>query len=42
MRKLTMGLALLCVVLIATVAVADTIKIGTKNFTEQFVLADST
>lgn len=40
MRNLTMGLALLCVVLIATVAVADTIKIGTKNFTEQFVVGD--
>ena len=33
-------LALLCVTLIATVAVADTIRIGTKNFTEQFVVGN--
>jgi len=38
MKKLI--LSLLCVALIATVAMADTIKIGTKNFTEQFVVGN--
>ncbi len=40
MRKRAIGLSLLCVMLIATVAVADTIKIGTKNFTEQYVVGN--
>ncbi|NQT92065.1 MAG: glycine/betaine ABC transporter substrate-binding protein [Lentisphaerae bacterium] len=40
MRKLSTAIVLLCVVLIATVAVADTIEIGTKNFTEQFVVGN--
>jgi osmoprotectant transport system substrate-binding protein len=38
MKKL--GICLLFVLLIATVAMADTIKIGTKNFTEQFVVGN--
>ncbi len=38
MKKLI--LSLLCVALIATVAAAGTIKIGTKNFTEQFVVGN--
>ena len=38
MKKL--ALALLCVALVATAAAASTIEIGTKNFTEQFVVGN--
>jgi len=40
MKRLSLGLALLLVVLMAGLALAAPIRIGTKNFTEQFVVGN--